>query len=44
MSNYNVGLNTLLMQGLSETEFLGDLVNKFRKIIGNVIFLIISRR
>ena len=34
MSNYNVGLKTLLLQGLSEPEFYGDLVYKFRKIIG----------
>ena len=33
MSNYNVGLNTRLLQGLSEPEFYGDLVYKFRKII-----------
>ena len=31
---YNVGLKTLLLQGLSEPEFYGDLVYKFRKIIG----------
>ena len=30
---YNVGLKTLLLQGLSELEFCGDLVYKFRKII-----------
>ena len=34
MSKYNVGLKTLLLQGLSEHEFYGDLVYKFRKIIG----------
>ena len=34
MSKYNVGLKTLLLQGLSESEFYGDLVYKFRKIIG----------
>ena len=28
---YNVGLKTLLLQGLSEPEFYGDLVYKFRK-------------
>ena len=33
VSNYNVGLKTLLLQGLSEPEFYGDLVYKFR-IIG----------
>ena len=31
---YNVGFKTLLLQGLSEPEFYGDFVNKFRKIIG----------
>ena len=34
VSQYNVGLKTLLLQGLSEPEFYGDLVYKFRKIIG----------
>ena len=32
--NYNVGLKTLLLQGLSEPEFYGDLTYKFRKRIG----------
>ena len=31
MSNYNIGLKTLLLQGLSEPEFYGNLVYKFRK-------------
>ena len=35
VSKYNVGLKTLLLQGLSRPEFYGDLVYKFRKIIGN---------
>ena len=34
VSKYNVGLKTLLLQGLSEPEFYGDLVYKFRKISG----------
>ena len=34
MSIYNVGLKTLLLQGLSEPEFYGDLMDEFRKIIG----------
>ena len=34
MSKYNVELKTLLLQGLSEPEFYGDLVYKFREIIG----------
>ena len=33
-SKYNVGLKRLLLEGLSESEFYGDLVYKFRKIIG----------
>ena len=31
VSKYNVGLKTLLLQGLSEPKFYGDLVYKFRK-------------
>ena len=38
MSKYNVGLKTLLLQDLSEHEFYGDLVYKFRKIIGKNSF------
>ena len=34
VSKYIVGLKPLLLQGLSEPEFYGDLVYKFRKIIG----------
>ena len=34
VSKYNVGLKTPLLQGLSEPEFYGDLVYKFRTIIG----------
>ena len=34
VSKYDVGLKTLLLQGLSEPEFYGDWVYKFRKIIG----------
>ena len=34
VSKYNVGLKTLLLEGLSEPEFYGDLMYKFRKIIG----------
>ena len=32
---YNVGLKTLLSEGLSEPEFYGDLVYKFKKLIGS---------
>ena len=31
VSKYNVGLKTLLLQGLSEPEFYGDLVYEFKK-------------
>ena len=34
VSKHNVGLKTLLLQGLSEPKFYGNLVYKFRKIIG----------
>ena len=32
VSKFNIGLKSLLQQGLSEPEFYGDLVYKFRKI------------
>ena len=35
ISKYNVGLKTLLNEGLSEPEFHGDLVYKFKKPTGN---------
>ena len=38
VSKYNVGIKTLLLQGLSEPKFYGDLVYKFRKIIGKYDF------
>ena len=31
---FNVGLKTLLREGLSEQECYGDLVYKFKKLIG----------
>ena len=39
VSKYNVGLKTLLLEGLSEPEFYVDLVYKFRKKIGKYDFL-----
>ena len=33
ISKFNVGLKTLLREGLSEPEFYGDLVDKFKKLI-----------
>ena len=38
VSKFNVGLKTLLHQGLSEPKFYGDLVYKFKKIVGRVDF------
>ena len=35
---YNDGLKTLLQEGLLEPEFYGDLVYKFRKIVGKTDF------
>ena len=38
VSKFNVGFKTLLHQGLSEPEFYGDLVYKFKKIVGRADF------
>ena len=38
VSKFNVGLKKLLHQGLSEPEFYGDLVYKFKKIVGRADF------
>ena len=38
ISKFNVGLKLLLHQGLSEPEFYGDLVYKFKKIRGMTDF------
>ena len=38
VDNYNVSLKTLLQQGISEPEFYGDLVYRFRKIVGKSNF------
>ena len=34
LEKYSVSLKTLLQQGISEPEFYGDLVYRFRKIVG----------
>ena len=34
ISNFNVGLKTLLREGLSEPDCYGDFVYKFKKFIG----------
>ena len=38
VSGFGVGLKTLLHQGLSEPEFYGDLIYKFKKIVGRADF------
>ena len=38
VSKFSVGLKTLLHQGLSEPEIYGDLVYKFKKIVGRADF------
>ena len=38
VSKFNVRLKTLLHEGLSEPEFYGDLVYKFKKIVGRADF------
>ena len=40
ISKFNVGLKTLLHQGLSEPEFYGDLVYKLKRLWVGMIFLI----
>ena len=34
ISKFNIGLKTILREGLSEPEFYGDLVYTFKKLIG----------
>ena len=38
VSKFNIGLKTLLHKGLSEPEFYGDLIHKFKKIVGRADF------
>ena len=42
ISKYNVGLKTLLSEGLTEPEFNGDLLYKFKKLIGINDFIFFS--
>ena len=42
ISKYNVGLKTLLSEDLSEPEFYGDLVYKFKKLIGILMIFLFS--
>ena len=44
VSKYNVGSRTLLLQGLSEPEFYGDLVYKFGGMVGEGDFSCRFRR
>ena len=41
---YNIGLKTLLQQGISEPTFYGDLVHKFKRIVENLNLVIFSKR
>ena len=38
ISKFQVGLKSLLRQGLSEPDFYGDLVYKLKKIVGSINF------
>ena len=38
VSKFNVGVKLFLHQGLSEPEFYGDLIYKFKKIVGRADF------
>ena len=40
---YNIGLKTLLQQGISEPRFYGDLVYKFNELFENLILVINSK-
>ena len=44
VSKFNVGLKYLLHQGLSEPEFYGDLVYKFKKNLGRADLSIILEK
>ena len=35
---YNIGLKTILQHGISDSIFCGDLVHKFKIIVGNPYF------
>ena len=39
VEKYNTGLKTLLQQGISEPDFYGDLLYRFRKTCGKTYFL-----
>ena len=38
ISKFQIGIKSLLHQGLSEPEFYGDLMYKLKKIVGSNIF------
>ena len=40
ISNFQVGLKSLLRQGLSEADFYGDLVYKLKKIVGSACLVV----
>ena len=43
MVKYNIGLKTLLQQGISEPIFYGDLVYKFNELLENRILVFNSK-
>ena len=44
ISKFNVGLNTLLREGLSKPELYGDLVYKFKKLKGKNDFSLVQKK
>ena len=44
MVKYSIGLKTLLQHGISEPIFYGDLVYKFKRIVGKPYLVINSKR
>ena len=44
IARYNIGLKTLLQQGISEPIFYGDLVYKFKRMLETLILVINSKR
>ena len=41
---YNIGLKTLLQQGISEPTFYDNLVYEFKRIVGNFILVINTKK
>ena len=43
IASYNLGLKSLLQQDISEPIFYGDLVGKLKRLLENLILVIIKR-